>query len=100
MEWFYWIPIVFLVLSLISIAFTAYRYREYLKMGWTMFKMNRQFKKNYAPKNLETDAAFENQAQIQCDNCRRMVEQDNAVKLKNKYFCSHGCMEFSFAFKR
>jgi hypothetical protein len=100
MDWIYWVIIIFFVLSLISLAITAYRYRQYLQMGWTMFKMNRQLKQNSVPKHIETDAVFDNQPQIECDNCQKMVNQDIAVKLKNKYFCSHKCMESSFALKR
>lgn len=99
MEWFYWIIIIFFVLSLISIGITAYRYRQYLQTGWIMFKMNRQFKQNSVPKNIEADTVFENQPQIKCENCQKIINQDKAVKLKNKYFCSHHCMENSFALK-
>jgi hypothetical protein len=100
MEWFYWIVIIFFVLSLISIGITAYRYRQYIQTGWIMFKMNRQFKQNSVPKHIEADSVSENQPQIKCDYCQKIVIQENAIKLKNKHFCSHNCMEASFALKR
>lgn len=100
MSWIYWIVILFFVLSLISMLITVYRYRQYLQAGWVMFKMNRQLKQSSAPKNIEADADFENRPQVECGNCRKMMNQDQAVKLKNKYFCSHRCLETAFALKR
>ena len=99
MNWIYWIIIIFFVLSLISIGITAYRYRQYLQTGWVMLKMNRQFKKQAKPKTIEENFVADNSPLVSCAECRKRIPQEQAKKLKNNYFCSHNCLEKSFAVK-
>ena len=102
MNWIYWILITFFVLSLISTAITAYRYRQYLQTGWFMLKTYRQFKQKTKPdkKSIETKPISDNSPLIQCAKCHKWIPQTQAIKLKTSYFCSHSCLEKSFAAKR
>lgn len=99
MEWIYWILIIFFVLSLISTVITAYRYRQYLQTSWLMLKMNRQFKQQAKPKSLENNFVADSSPLIRCNMCQNQIPQEQAKKLKNDYFCSHNCLEKSFAVK-
>ncbi|MGI9056113.1 MAG: hypothetical protein ACR2F2_09965 [Pyrinomonadaceae bacterium] len=99
MEWIYWILIIFFVLSLISTVITAYRYRQYLQTGWVMLKMNRQFKQQAKHKTIEDNSVADNSLLIRCNMCQKQIPQEQAKKLKNDYFCSHNCLEKSFAVK-
>lgn len=99
MSWIYWVLIAFLVLSLISVVITVYRYRRYIQTGWLMLKMNRQFKEQVKTKSIEDSSADVNSPLIRCSMCQKQIPQDQAKKLKNAYFCSHNCLEKSFAVK-
>ncbi len=99
MEWIYWILIIFFVLSLISTVITAYRYRQYLQTGWLMLKMNRQFKQQAKHKTIEDDFVADGSPLIRCTICQKQILQAQAKKLKADYFCSHNCLEKSFAIK-
>ena len=101
MNWIYWIIITFFVLSLISTAITAYRYRKYLQTGWFMLKTYRQFKQNSKPekKVIEIKPVSDDAPLIKCAKCQKWFPQGQGVKLKTSYFCSHNCLEKSFAAK-
>lgn len=102
MSWIYWIIIIFFALSLISVAITAYRYRQYLQTGWFMLKTYRQIKQKSKPdkKILKTKPVSDDSPLIQCAKCHKWISQTQSVKLKTSYFCSHSCLEKSFAVKR
>ncbi len=101
MNWILWIFLAFFVLSLISTAITAYRYRQYIQSAWFMFKAYRQLKQKSQPKqkNIETSAKTSDSPLVRCSKCQKWIPQDGAVKLKSNFFCSHSCMEKSFAVK-
>lgn len=97
MNWIFWILIAFFVLSLISIGIAAYRYRQYIQAGWVMLKMNRQLKKSSKGQIPDKKPVFDNSPVIRCAACQARVSQSQAKKLKTDYFCSHKCLEKSFA---
>jgi formylmethanofuran dehydrogenase subunit E len=103
MNWILWIFLAFLVLSFISAAITAYRYRQYIQSAWFMFKTYRQIKQKTKPqtkqKNIETSTKSSDSPLVRCSKCQKWIPQDSAVKLKSNFFCSHSCMEKSFAVK-
>ena len=99
MNWIYWILIAFFIVSLVMTLITAYRYREYIKSGWLLLKMNRQFNKQAKPKSIEENSAADTSPLVSCAECRKRFPQEQAKKLKNNYFCSHNCLEKSFAVK-
>ena len=102
MNWILWILLAFFIISLISAAITAYRYRQHIQTAWLMYKTYRQFKQKAKPKqkkNIETSARSSDSPLVRCAKCQKWIAQDSAVKLKTNYFCSHGCMEKSFAVK-
>lgn len=101
MNWILWILLAIFVVSLISTAITAYRYRQHIQTAWLMFKTYRQFKQKAQPKqkNIETKAKSSDSPLVRCSKCQKWIPQDSAVKLKSNYFCSHSCMEKSFAVK-
>ncbi len=97
----YWIIIIFFVLALIALAVVAYRFRQHLQTGWFMLKTYRQFRKNAKPaKKVIENTAKSDAPLIKCAKCHKWVPQDQAVKLKANYFCSHNCLEESFTAKR
>ena len=101
MNWIYWIIITLLVLSLISVGITVYRYRQYLQTGWFMLKTYRQFKQKTKPdkKTIEAKPVSADSPLIQCAKCHKWMPQSESVKLKASYFCSHRCLEKSFTAK-
>lgn len=104
MNWILWILLAFFVVSIISSAITAYRYRQYIQSAWFMFKTYRQIKQKTKPKpqqnkNIETSAKASDSPLVRCAKCQKWVPQDSAIKLKTNFFCSHNCMEKSFAVK-
>ncbi len=101
MEWIPWIFLAFFVLSLISTTIAVIRYRRQIQTAWLMFKTFRQFKQKTKPqqKNIEPTAKTSDSPLVRCSKCQKWIPQDSAVKLKSNFFCSHTCMEKSFAVK-
>lgn len=102
MNWILWILLAFFVVSVISAAITAYRYRQHLQTAWLMFKTYRQFKQKTKPKqkkNIESRNKASDSPLVRCAKCQKWIPQEGAVKLKTNFFCSHKCMEKSFAVK-
>jgi formylmethanofuran dehydrogenase subunit E len=101
MEWILWIFLAFFVLSLISTTIAVIRYRRQLQTAWLMFNTFRKLKQKTKPKqkNIETKANASDSPLVRCSKCQKWTPQDSAVKLKSNFFCSHNCMEKSFAVK-
>ena len=95
-----WIILIILALILIVAGIVAYRYRQQIQTGWIMWKTFRKFRKqakagqkNIEPQSKSTAAAS---PLARCPKCGKWTPQEEAVKIKNNYFCSHTCMEESF----
>ena len=99
MEILFYIFLGFLAVSIISTAVMAYRYRQQIQSAWLMYKTYRQFKqktKPQQPKNIDETSAKSDSPLARCPKCGNWTPQDDAVKIKNNYYCSHECMEASF----
>lgn len=95
-----WILLIIFLIYLAFMAFTAYRYRKYLQTGWIMFKAYRQLKQTAKPKKQKTitdNPKTSDSPLVRCAKCQKWTPQDIAVKLKSNYYCSHSCLEKSFA---
>lgn len=99
MEWIFWIFLGLFAISLISSAITAYRYRKQIQAAWMMYRAFRQMKQKSKPtaRDIPEKAAASDSPLVRCSKCQKWTPQDSAVKLKSNYFCSHSCMEKSFA---
>lgn len=100
MNWILWIFLTLFVLSLISMAITAYRYRQHIQTGWLMWNTFRKMRKQTAApkqeKNIGDKSWSKDSPLIRCAKCQKWVPQDGAVKLKSNFYCSHSCLEKSF----
>ena len=98
MNWIFWILITLSVISLITTAITVFRYRRELHAAWLMYKTFRQMKNKSKQQhgNIPEKARSSDAPLVLCSKCQKWTPQDEAVKLKSNYFCSHTCMEKSF----
>jgi hypothetical protein len=102
MDWIYWIIITLFVLALVTAGIVAYRFRQYLQTGWFMLKTYRQFRQKTKPekKSIEKKPISDNTPLIKCVSCQKWFSQEQGVKLKTSYFCSHDCLERSFTARK
>ena len=93
-----WILLIIFLIYLAFMAFMVYRYRKYLQTGWFMLKAYRQLKQTTKPKTktITDKPKTSDSPLVHCAKCQKWTSQDEAVKLKTNYFCSHSCMEKSF----
>ena len=93
-----WILLIILALVLVAAGVVAYRYRQQIKAGWLMWRTFRNFRKQAktGQKNIETKSTSSGSPLARCPKCGKWTPQDDAVKIKSNYFCSHQCMEESF----
>lgn len=98
MNWILWILLTLFILSLISTTIVAFRYRRQIQTGWLMWSTFRKMKKQTAPKqkNIEKTGNSQNSPLVRCSKCEKWIPQDDAVKLKSNFYCSHRCLEESF----
>lgn len=94
-----WILLIIFLLYLAFMAFMVYRYRKYLQTGWFMIKAYRQMKqpKTSKTKNITDKPKTSDSPLVRCAKCQKWTPQDGAVKLKTNFYCSHACLEKSFA---
>ncbi|MBC7901040.1 MAG: hypothetical protein H7070_13425 [Saprospiraceae bacterium] len=89
--------IVILVVLLILVGLTAFRYRKQLMAMvnvWRMLKSMRQ-----AGRQREDRIEGDNKASgplVNCAKCGKWVPEDRAIKLgRTSFYCTAGCMEKS-----
>ena len=94
--------IIILALILVVIAMVAYRYRKHIQTALFMWRTFRKFKQQAKPQQQKQvpkrDTSKDSQL-VRCPKCNKWIPQDDAVKLKNKYYCSLVCLEESIVTK-
>lgn len=98
MDWLLYIFLGFLAVFLVSTAVMVYRYRQHLQTAWLMYRTYRQFKQKTRPKqkNIDIKSTASDSPLARCPKCGKWTPEDEAVKIKNNFYCSHQCMEASF----
>ena len=93
-----WILLTLLILVLVAAAAVAFRYRRHIQGAWLMWNTFRRMKKQASPKKKEVGekAGSGNSLLVSCAKCGNWVPQNDAVKLKSNFYCSHRCLEESF----
>jgi formylmethanofuran dehydrogenase subunit E len=94
-----WLLLVLFVALLVIAGIIYVKYKQQIKTAWLMFSTFRKMKKNAKPqgKDIPEKAISSDSPLVRCSKCQKWTPQDGAVKLKSNYFCSHSCMEQSFA---
>ncbi len=89
--------IFILVVVLLLLAFTAFRYRRQLMAGyqvWNMFQSVRKGTLGTSQGEARSDAAPMSGKLVSCSNCRTWVDESRALKLgRSTNYCSPECME-------
>jgi hypothetical protein len=98
MNWILWTLLILVVLLLVAAAAAAIRYRRHIQGGWLMWRAFRKMKKRAAPGQQEIGdkAKASDSPLVRCAKCGKWAQQDEAVKLKSNFYCSHRCLEESF----
>lgn len=95
--------LVILILFLIVIAIVAYKYRKQIQTAYIMWKTFRNLRKQMKPqtkKKVEKKTNSKDTELVRCPKCNKWTPQEDAVKLKSNYYCSHSCMEQSMSFSK
>ncbi len=93
--------LVVLLVILIVAAIIAYRYRKQIQTAWIMYQTFRKFRQQTKPKQkkqVPKQNASKDTQLVRCPKCNKWTPQEEAVKLKSNYYCSHTCMENSLSF--
>ncbi|NNE99696.1 MAG: hypothetical protein HKN25_11815 [Pyrinomonadaceae bacterium] len=95
-----WIVVILVILALIGLV--IYKYRRQLQTGWVMWQTFRRLKQQMKPKqkSVETKSRSTDTQLVRCPKCNKWTPQEDSVKLKSNYFCSHACMEESLSFNK
>jgi len=85
---------------LILIGIVVYRYRKQIQTAYIMWQTFRKFRQQVKPKQkkVEKKATSKDTELVRCPKCNKWTPQDEAVKLKSNYYCSHACMEDALSF--
>lgn len=94
-----WLVVLFVILAIVAVV--VYRYRKHIQTAWIMYQTFRKFRQKAKPKptkevpqkNTSKDTEL-----VRCPKCSKWTPQEDAVKLKSNYYCSHACMESSLSF--
>lgn len=95
--------IIILVILLIAVGLVIYRYRKQILTAYVMWQTFRKFRQQMKPpkqKKVETKGKSKDTELVRCPKCNKWTPQEDAVKLKSNYFCSHACMEESLSINR
>lgn len=94
-----WLLVLLVFLSVLGIV--AYNYRKQIQTAWIMYQTFRKFRQHTKPKQTKQvpkkNTANDTQL-VRCPKCSKWTPQDEAVKLKANYYCSHVCMEEAMSF--
>jgi len=93
--------LIILVLVLVLIAIIAYRFRKQLQTVYLMWLTIRRLRKQVKPaqKQVPKRDTAKDTPLVRCSKCDKWTPQDEAVKLKSNFYCSHTCMEESLILK-
>ena len=95
--------LIILLVLLIVIAIIAYKYRKQIQTAYIMWSTFRKLRKQMKPKTqkkVEKKTSSKDTELVRCPKCSKWTPQEDAVKLKSNYYCSHTCMEESLSFSK
>jgi uncharacterized membrane protein (DUF106 family) len=92
--------LIILILFLLLMAIILFRYRKQLQTAYVMWRTFRNIRQQMKPKQkkVEKKSSTKDTELVRCPKCNKWTPQDEAVKLKSNYYCSHSCMEESLSF--
>ncbi len=99
MEW-----IIVLIVILLVLGAVAYRYSRQIQTAYVMWQTYQKFRQQMKPppaakqKKVEVKNRSNDTELVRCPKCSKWTQQDEAVKLKSNFYCSHSCMEQSISF--
>jgi hypothetical protein len=84
------------------IAIIAYRYRKHLQTAYFMWQTFRKFRRQMKPpeKQVEKKTRGGDTQLVRCPKCSKWTPQEEAVKLKQSFYCTLRCLEESVQFNK
>jgi hypothetical protein len=90
-----------LLVFLIVLGIVAYTYHKQIMTAWFMYQTFRKFRQQVKPKQTKQvpkKDTTKDTPLVRCPKCSKWTPQDEAVKLKSNFYCSHACMEKAMSF--